>query len=442
MKKVHWLSVFTISWLFIPFPSFAQSSDGALSELSKELQSLQSGSNAEETIPQQAGSVDPSAETGAVPQNSFVPSQQRYEVPDVIGNTEGGIGRIVDPNKYIDPITGRINGSVDRVKGKINESIDRALSGALSPIDDAIQRQIGSVEDMIDENIAKVMRPVDDAIEGVVSGIENKIDKWLSDLFGDAVEEVAGGILDEATGGLLGGLLGGGNRSVEKAYDPLSRAPAILSSATFSTLLGRVTSPWTTVIPFEGGGMGLPDYSTITPVVNALVAGEGGNPNRVMQGADRFSTSPQGLSLSLTQEIERLGSRAISNSVLSSDGQELMKADLDGAQETLNAAIDFADDSQGKDVTQDIMKNVSAQLAQDSVLRAGQYKQSILDRQQQAAVGVVTSQIAELLAEQNRVNRASLLGNAAAMHSSTASFYLPGECGDNPPPHCVKAKGE
>ena len=439
MSKYRWLSLLTISWLFIPASSLAQSSEDALGQLSQEFRSLQS--ETEPTL-QPAGDVDVSAETGVTTQNSFVPSQQRYEVPDVIGNTEDGIGRIFDSGRYIDPITGRINGTVDRVKGKINSSIDRALAGALSPIDAAIQKQIGSVEDMIDANIAKVMRPVDDAIEGVVSGIENKIDKWLSDLFGDAVEEVAGGVLGEATGGILGGLLGGGSRSVEKAYDPLSRAPAILSSATFSTLLGRVTSPWTSIIPFEGGGMGLPDYSSITPVVNALVAGEEGNPNRVIQGADRFSTSPQGLSMSLTQEIERLGSRAISNSILSRDGQELMKADLDGAQETLNAAIAFADDSQDKDVTQDIMKNVSAQLAQDSVLRAGQYKQAILDRQQQAAVGVVTSQIAELLAEQNRIDRASLLGNAAAMHSSTSSFYLPGECGDNPSPHCARAKGE
>lgn len=445
MNKLKWLLILTSLWISVPTSSSAQSTDDALDQLSNEFRALQSAdgvssSSIEEAFPQQGGNIDPSVQTGFVPQNNFVPSQRGYEVPNVIGNTGDGIGRVVNSDRFIDPITGRISGTIDRVTGKVNDSIDRALSGVLSPIDDAIQRQIGSVEDMIDRGIARVLGPVDKAIEGVVGGIESKIDEWLGGLFGDAVEDAVGGVLGEATGGILGGLLGGdGERSVEKAYDPLSPASTILSSATFSTLLERVTSPYTSVIPFESAGMGLPDYSMITPMVSALVAGENGNPNRVLQGADRFSTSPQGLSLSLTHAIERTGSRAIADATLSKTGQELMKADRDGARETLAATIELADDAQGKDVTQDIMKNVSAQLAQDNVLRAGQYQQSMMIRQQLAADAVVNTEISELLAEQNRTDRASLLGNAAAMHTSTSAFYLPGECGEDPPPHCLAA---
>ena len=406
------------------------------------LQTLQ-GDTESADLSVQTQNVDASAQTGAVPQ-SFAPSQGSSTVPDVIGNTRGSVDRIIDidAGQYIDPITGRVNSTIEGVKGRVNDGINRALSRAISPIDEAIQGALGSVEQQVDRSIAKVMAPVDQAIDNVMSGIEGKIDEWLTDIFGEAVEEVAGDVLGEATGGLLGGLLGGGSRSVEKAYDPLSPASSVLTAATFNSLLANVTSPYTDIIPLEGGGMGLPDYSSITSVVNALVAGEGGNPNQVMQGADRFSTSPQGLALSLTGEIGRAGAQALAAGTLSGAGQDLMQAELEGARETLTAAIDFADDSQDKDVTQDIMKNLSAQLAQDSVIRAGGYKQATLSRQQQAADSIVTSEMAKLLSEQNRTTRASLLGNAAAMHIATTGLFLPGECGADPPPHCQKAREE
>jgi hypothetical protein len=104
-----------------------------------------------------------------------------------------------------------------------------------------------------------------------------------------------------------------------------------------------------------------------------------------------------------------------------------MKADLEGATETLDATVKIADESQDLDVTQDVMKNLSAQLAQDSVIRAGQYKQDMLARQQQAADAVVNTEISKLLGEQNRMERAELLGNATVMDAATAGLYLPGE---------------
>ena len=50
--------------------------------------------------------------------------------------------------------------------------------------------------------------------------------------------------------------------------------------------------------------------------------------------------------LSLTN-VERMGSRAIANATLSKVGQDSMKADLEGAKETLNAVIEIADNAQG-----------------------------------------------------------------------------------------------
>lgn len=351
--------------------------------------------------------------------------------PDVWGNATDGINDTINLDRVIDPITGRIDGAIGQVEGSINNGINRALNGILSPVDRAIDKTLGSVNSAIDRGIDSIMSPVDKAISGVLDGIDKQINDFLDGIFGKAVEDTVGGVIDEATGGFFGGLLGGDSQiPVEKAYDPLSQIPSIISSATFNTSLARVTSPYADIVPIESGGMGLPDYSNITSVVDALVAGENGSPNQIMQGADRFSISPQGLSSSVVHEIERLGSRAIANGTLSKVAQDKMNEELKGAAETLDTTIEIADNAQEKDVTQDVMKNLSAQLAQDSVIRAGQYRQTMHVRQQQAADAVVQTEIAELLEEQSRARRADLMGNAATMQISTAGLHLPGEAPD------------
>ena len=408
----------TVLSLLLPGVAIAQS---ALDDMSSQVEALETH-EAQSELP--SGQI---AETG---QRSFqTQGFTQSRPPDVWGNATSGIEETLDTSRIIDPITGRIDSAVGRVEGSVNNGINRALNGILSPVDSAIDKALGSVNGAIDKGIAKIMNPVDDAINSVLDGIDAKITEVLDGIFGKAVEDAAGGILDEATGGLFGGIFGGGGSKikVEQAYDPLSQVPSVIASATFNSMLAGVTNPYLDTIPFESGGMGLPDYSTITPVIDALVAGTNGNPNQVMQGADRFSVNPQGLSMSLSHEVERMGSRAIANATLSKVGQDSMKADLEGAKETLNAVIEIADNAQDRDVTQDVMKNLSAQLAQDSVLRAGQYRQAMLDRQQTAANAVVTTEIAKLLDEQNRGRRADLMGNAAAMHKATAGLHLPGE---------------
>ena len=90
----------------------------------------------------------------------------------------------------------------------------------------------------------------------------------LDGIFGKAVEDAAGGILDEATGGIFGGAAGGSlwrylwRRVVarlksSRAYDPLSQVPSVIASATFNSMLAGVTNPYLDTIPFEPGGNGV-----------------------------------------------------------------------------------------------------------------------------------------------------------------------------------------
>jgi hypothetical protein len=348
--------------------------------------------------------------------------------PDVWGNASSGISQTLNTDRLIDPVTGSIDRAIGGVTGSINNGIDRALSGILSPVDAAIDRTLGGVNSAIDQAIANVMAPVDQVINNVMAGIDQEINRLLDGFFGSA-EEAVGGVIDEATGGLLGGILGGanGSRSVEKFYNPISPMASIVSAASFQSMLPGVTAPFTESIPFEVGSMGLPDYSNITPVIDLLAQGENGNPNQTLQGADRFSTNPLTLTSSIANEVERLGSRSIANATLSKAGQDEMKSSLEGAAKTLDTAVQIADESQDLDVTQDVMKNLSAQLAQDSVIRAGQYQQGMLARQQAAADAVVNTEISRLLDEQARARRSQWLGDAARIHMTAGQMHLPGE---------------
>ncbi len=368
------------------------------------------------------------AQSGPAAQPQYS-NQAASPPPDVFGNASDGINRTLNTNRLIDPVTGSINRGIEGITGSVNNGINRALGGILAPVDGAINGALGRVNGAIDRVVGNVMAPVDKVIGDLMTSIDDQIKKILDGIFGEAG---AGGVLDGALGGVLGGIFGGEDRrTVEALYNPTSPVSSIVSAASFQTLLPSVTAPYTEAIPFSVGSMGLPDYTTIRPTLNALIAGEQGNPNRTIQGADRFSTTPQTLTASLSNEVERLGSRSVANATLSKTGQDAMKADLEGATRTLNTAIDIADESQDFDVTQDIMKNLSAQLAQDSVLRTGQYKEDTLARQQAAADSIVITQISESMDEQNRARRAQWTGNSARMHQAAGQMHLPGEMSDD-----------
>lgn len=366
---------------------------------------------------------------------SETPTQQPRQIttgsrPDPIGSASSGINRTLDTGRLIDPITGRIDGAIDGVTGRVNGAIDRALNGLLSPVDGAIDGVFGKVDGVINNAIASVMAPVDKVINDLMASLDKQIENLLGGLLGD--DGAVGGVIDEATGGIFGGIFGGGGRNtVEAAYNPTSPLTSIISATSFQAGLSGITAPYTEAIPFAIGSMGLPDYSKIMPTLDALAKGENGNPNSILQGADRYSTTPETLKMSISGEVERLGSRSIAQATLSEAGQDDMKSDLEGATKTLETIIQLGDDSQDMDVTQDVMKNLTAQLANDSVIRTGQYKQDMLARQQAAADAIVNAEIAQLLSEQNRSSRADVAANAARMHAAVGQLHLPGEMADD-----------
>lgn len=353
--------------------------------------------------------------------SSFVPSNESpiqnatSGVGDSVGRVTDGINGSVE--RVSDQIGGRVNGTIGRVKDGINRKISDILSDVLSPINGSIDSVLNDVNRVIDETLGSVLDPITEQIDGVLEGIFGSGDNILDEKIGDIFN---GG------GGILGNR---GSGRVEPAYDPLSEANAEATTASFARLLPELTEPFTEGMSMEPGAMGLPDYGRIREDVLALATkdADSGTPNPQLQGADRFSNNPEVLANSLSNEIERDGARSLAEATLSKEGQAEMQKEKEGAKETLETIIELADGSQDKDVTQDIMKDLTAMSAQAAVLNTGNYRQQMEMRQQLATSSILLSNVSESLDEEQRAQRSDQLGRARQMQLSSSLFMMPGQ---------------
>lgn len=144
------------------------------------------------------------------------------------------------------------------------------------------------------------------------------------------------------------------------------------------------------------------------------------------QRIDRFNYNPAALAQSLNHESNRLTSRTMANSVLGQEGQQAMLNEMQAAEQSMEMIHSKAEEAQGLDVTQDVMKAMTEMLAGSSQLQSGSYAQLMLMRQQMAASNQVLSDTSEALDERNRAEKAQMMGTAAGAARSAASLYLPG----------------
>lgn len=384
-------------------------------QLDAQVESIESEQSAQ-------GRAQPSAR-GVSPGSSFAPSSNNpiqnatSGVGDSVGRVTDGVNGSVE--RVSDQVGGRINGTIRKVREGINRKINDILSGVLDPINGSIDGVLEDVNRVIDETLSGVLDPITDQIDGVLEGIFGSADGVL--------EETIGGVFgDDIFGGIFGGR---GSGRVEAVYDPMSTATAETTSEAFARLLPDLTEPFTDAMPIDSGAMGLPDYGRIREDVLAMATtdSERGTPNPQIQGADRFSNNPEVLASSLSNEIERDGARSLAEATLSKDGQAAMVEEQEGAKETLGTIVELADGAQDKDVTQDIMKDLTAMSAQAAVLNTGSYRQQMEMRQQLATSSVLLSNVSESLDEEQRAQRSDQLGRARQMQLSSSLFMMPGQ---------------
>lgn len=110
------------------------------------------------------------------------------------------------------------------------------------------------------------------------------------------------------------------------------------------------------------------------------------------------------------KELERTTTRASVASVLSSEGQQRTRAEIDATKETANNAQQLAEDAQNADSSQDVLKAIAAQNAQ-VVSMLGQLRTDGLQQRFGTQYSnLMLSQIAENGAEQNHTQRVITAG--------------------------------
>lgn len=175
------------------------------------------------------------------------------------------------------------------------------------------------------------------------------------------------------------------------------------------------------------GKMGLPDFEKIKKdIQDKTLGGINGEATAAAQQSDRFNVNPIALTRSLASERDRTLAKTLSAQVLSDEGQAAMDEERQAAALTLESIQAKAEESQSMDVTQDVMKNLTAMVASQSTLESGNYAQTMLIHQQLSANGVVEANISEAVDETNRARHAEAMAGAAALKRAASGMYLPG----------------
>jgi hypothetical protein len=242
---------------------------------------------------------------------------------------------------------------------------------------------------------------------------------------------IGGGGLGDLLGGAdLGGILGGGGSTAIDIRLP-SLGESLTSWNTLAgnasgALIGNVLGTFGSAPNIVTGALGVPDVlaSQLSVRETILSNAQSGSPTGASQRVDRFNVNPVALSGSIGKELSRAASIGFSNTLLSEEGQQAIVAEVEATDETLTEIVDLATEAQDLDVTQDVMKNMSAMLAQQSSIDVAGYGQTLQLRQQFAADAVVQAEAAEELAAMSRRAQTEPMAAAAEVMQSTSTLVM------------------
>ena len=311
---------------------------------------------------------------------------------------------------------------LDELSGTLNRTISNVTNSALNPIHqventiehgvDQVEGAIGNVVDQVTRPIANVIGGIDNAIDSFLRPFEQQLQRYIqafNAFFQREFQRILGGIFGSSTDSDQS--TNSGNSGSAESGQPANSEEAI---------------------QIETGAMGIPDFEANHAAIDQQVVEEAQNgfaPSRFQQ-TDLFNLNPVPLAQSMKAEQDRAENRGFSASVIGQEGQEAMRQEAEAATRTLQEIQAKAEEAQGMDVTQDVMKNLTAMASQQSALQAGTYVNLMALRQQEAANSLVTSNISQGVDEGNRTHHAESMAGAISVMRGSANVYLPGADAD------------
>jgi hypothetical protein len=174
-------------------------------------------------------------------------------------------------------------------------------------------------------------------------------------------------------------------------------------------------------------GLGIPDLSQLTA---GIFQGRTDNtaPSKFAASLENRSDKPSfSVKTDLAQSSERDASRGIAyGSVLSQQAQTQGKQNLATVGNAANTSNSLGQESQGLDVTQQIMQNLSAQMGKQAEIEAAQFGEAQQARIDRAQDLLLQSQISESITGRNVADRRNERTTARSAARSMTWLNLPG----------------
>jgi|GEM_PF-4592792 len=304
-------------------------------------------------------------------------------------------------------------GVLDGLSNTIQQTVNQVTGQITNPI-----QQVGTVLDDVQDSILE-------PINNVVGGINRTLGSFLAPFQQQLQQylQVFTQTFQKIMGDIFGSVFGGGRQPWDEQWGGGTPDAGSTDNAGNGDELPAADAPGVIYGPLQ-----MPDFIKSHEAVDQSVTGSAtaGTPSAETRMIDRFNINPVPLAQSMKFQQDRLQNYGMAATVLSTEGQTAMKQEMEAAGMTLQSIQTKAQEAQGFDVTQDVMKNLTAIQANQSSLQAGSYAQLMALRAQEAANSVVTSNISEALDEANRASHAESMATADHALRASAGFYLPG----------------
>ncbi|NJN61293.1 MAG: hypothetical protein HC795_06980 [Coleofasciculaceae cyanobacterium RL_1_1] len=334
---------------------------------------------------------------------------------DAIDDVVGGSDRFSDVDDVTDDVD-QITGTVDDVAN----DVDAILDDPDAVVDDVVQ----GTQDQIDSTIDGVTGAADDAIDGVTDGIDAATDA-------DSVGGVVGGVTD-AIGSVTDGIdsiLG----QIDSAIDGFLNIFDQLGLPDIGQVFDDIDSVFGGGSSGDGddgsladgsvGAMGIPDPNVVLANIEDRQTSPADELLGTKQGGDGSPVVKDDTGYTFDIELARETANA---SALGEDAQDKLQANGEMATTALETSRQLAEDSEGQDVSQNILRNLSAQTA------ASQQTDTLLalDAQARARDDAIRNRLnANALAQLQRERAAQRQTDASAFSSALTQggqFFLPG----------------
>lgn len=256
------------------------------------------------------------------------------------------------------------SGDADATETEGTDTEDSEESGSSGGFLDDINDEIGNVEDIVEDTTSDVQGAIEEQIGGVTEEVEGATDGVLGENGLGDINETIGGAFEAFEG--IQGTIDSLTDTFSSIFD-ISRLMDILNfnfldifEDPLGGLLGGGEQEEGDSVEITTGALGLPDPKVIEEEINNAQS----SPFEEAIGTKTGGDGSPVIKLDLVTQFERnLTDEVANQTALTEDGQQKLRENAEAATTALETSQELAADSQGQDVSQNILRNISGQLA-------------------------------------------------------------------------------